>query len=573
MPIRVLEPIVAAKIAAGEIVERPASVVKELVENCLDAQATQITVEIQGGGIELIRVTDNGVGIPTSELQLAIERHATSKISSESDLDSIATMGFRGEALGSISAVSNLNVTSRCRGANQGGYVQLKNGALERSGVIGCSEGTTVTVQDLFENIPARRKFLRSETAESGRIHRLIGQLAPAFPDIRFQLITNGRVTLATQGRGDLREVLASVYNRSSADALLPLADPEWNGYSINGLVSPPHLTRANRSAINFYVNRRWVQSRLMLQALEEAYRGLLMEHRHPLASLHIQLPPQEIDVNIHPTKQEIRFQQEDSVFALVQRAVRGPLVAQSPVPLVLPSRHTPTHFRPHVTSIDPSQTPLALQIVPRRQPDVEARDVRLTLMAQTLPVLRVLGQANKTYIVAEGPEGIYLIDQHAAHERVRYEQVIVQVHEKQTNVQGLLEPVAVELLPGQRELLERWHDVLNTHGFLGETFGDQTYLLRGVPAGIKDRNPDALLSEALDNLAKALDVGQAASSLAASIACHSAVRAGDSLTVEEMTGLVRELEKVESPHTCPHGRPTMLHLSINDLERDFGRT
>ena len=572
MPIHILDPRVAAKIAAGEVVERPASVVKELAENALDAGATHITVEVQGGGVDLIRVTDDGEGIPVLDLELAVERHATSKIDEEGDLQSIGTLGFRGEALPSIAAVSRMVLTSRARGASQGAYIRVQGSVMEQKGAAGCPEGTSVAVQDLFANVPARRKFLRSAAAESGRIHAVVIQLALGHPRVRFQLVSNGKNRFASPGTGELRDVMASVHDPQTVEGMLGIDGTDSDGRLTWGYVSPPSLHRANRSAIKLYVNRRWVQSRLLLQALEEAYRGLLMEGRHPLAVLHLELPPHEVDVNVHPAKREVRFHSEGLVFSLVQRAVRQKLVAQSPVPLVTAWPAGPAPFR-----ADPGPGWRGLEepapwrsLIPPK--DGEPQEETPQLLTGILPTLRVLGQAGGTYIIAEGPGGVYLIDQHAAHERVVYERVTQWATEHQPEVQGLLEPQAVELLPAQMQSLEEWNDTLMAYGFRGEPFGEGTYLLRGVPGSLRDTGVERLLGEILDLLAQARDPAQAGDSIAASIACHSAVRAGDILSQQEMSALVRQLEAAGSPHTCPHGRPTMVHLSVSNLEREFGR-
>ena len=587
MPIRVLDPRVADKIAAGEVVERPASVVKELVENAIDAGATRVTVELQGGGVELIRVTDDGEGIPVLDLEVALERHATSKVSLESDLEGIATLGFRGEALPSIAAVSRLVLTSRTRGASQGAYVRINGGVLERKGAAGSPEGTSVAVHELFANVPARRKFLRSESAEATRIYGVVAQLAMAYPAVRFQLLVGDKERFASSGDGSLREVIARLYDRETAEGMVEVSGEDGGGRRTWGYVSSPSVHRANRSAINFYVNRRWVQSRLLLQAVDEAYRGLLMEGRHPIVALHVELPLEEVDVNVHPAKREVRFHNEGAVFSLVQRAAREALVARSPVPLVVPETHR-GEFAPVQTGAgsdwsrrgEQGGAPLPWRmLVPERTPEdgeghpLEDREERaLPLMAEALPALRVLGQAGGMYIVAEGPEGVYLIDQHAAHERVLYEQVTRRAAERAPEVQGLLEPLAVEIQPSQVQALEAWRDTLANYGFHGEPFGDNVFLLRGVPGGLKETDPEGLLGEVLELLSKAQDPAQAADGVAASIACHSAVRAGDPLSQEEMASLVRQLEAAESPHTCPHGRPTMVHMSAASLEREFGR-
>ncbi|MEE8442251.1 MAG: DNA mismatch repair endonuclease MutL, partial [Dehalococcoidia bacterium] len=460
MPIRILDQSVASKIAAGEVVERPASVVKELVENSLDAGAKHITVEVQGGGLELIRVTDDGEGIPVLDLELALERHATSKIVQDGDLQNIETLGFRGEALPSIASVSRMVLTSRVRGTDQGAYVRVNGGVMERKGAVGCPEGTSVAVHDLFVNIPARRKFLRSAAAESGRIHSVVTQLALGHPQVRFQLLVNDRKSFSSPGSGNFRDALASVYDSRTMEGMLEISGSDTEGRSAWGYVSSPSLHRANRSAINFHINRRWVMSRLLLQAVEEAYRGMLMEGRHPLVALHVELPPAEVDVNVHPAKREVRFHHEGSVFSLVQRAVRETLVARSPVPVVAPQSAVATSFRSYpapTTGAQQEPLPWSTLIPPKTQAPVEERPGALM---DTLPALRVLGQAGGMYIIAEGPEGVYLIDQHAAHERVLYERVAREAKERQWEVQGLLEPQAVELLPTQIQTMETWEKV-----------------------------------------------------------------------------------------------------------------
>lgn len=301
------------------------------------------------------------------------------------------------------------------------------------------------------------------------------------------------------------------------------------------------------------------------------------MDGRHPLVALHVYLPHDEVDVNVHPAKREVRFHHEGSLFSLVQRAVRETLVAESPVPLVSPGAARAGSFRAFAMSAESRQSvagqgELALGVIPPREGPRASEHTEATTVSNALPALRVLGQAGGTYIIAEGPGGVYLIDQHAAHERIRYEQVVRLAGERQPEVQGLLEPQAVELLPEQVQVVEQWSDTLSAHGFRGEPFGDKTYLLRGVPAGITNTSADRLLMEVLDLLSRAQDPAEAGASLAASIACHGAVRAGDALTHEEMVALVRQLESAVSPQTCPHGRPTMLHLSSNNLEREFGR-
>ena len=330
MPIRVLASDVVSKIAAGEVVERPASVVKELVENSLDADATQISVEVRGGGVNLIRVIDNGTGIPPDEVTVAFQRYATSKIGDLGDLDAISSLGFRGEALPSIAAVAEVEVMTRTAEELAGIYLSLKNGVVVKTGKRASPQGTTVTVRHLFQNVPARLKFLKSNTTESSRISNLVSQYSLAFPEVRFSLFHDGRTALQTVGNGALRDVMVKVYGLETAGAMIAVGE---GNYPVWGFVSPPHLARSSRGHLSFFINRRWVQSGLLSRATEDAYRGLLMTGKHPIAVINISLPPKDIDVNVHPSKAEVKFRDEHDLFTTVQRSVRAALVKEMTVP------------------------------------------------------------------------------------------------------------------------------------------------------------------------------------------------------------------------------------------------
>ncbi len=571
MPIKVLPTEVASKIAAGEVVERPASVVRELIDNALDAGATNLAVEVQGGGVRLIRVVDNGAGIPPEEVELAFERFATSKVSNADDLESISSLGFRGEALPSVAAVAEVTMVTRTGDELAGTLFSVKDGAVLEKAKRGCPLGTTVTVRNLFRSFPARLKFLKSTTTENGHISQVVTQYSLAFPEVRFVLIIDGRTTFRSPGKGSLREVLGVVYGAENAKSLLAVesvnADDDPMLPRVNGFVSPPSFTRASRSYISFFVNRRWVQNRMLPYALEEAYRGLLVTGRHPVAVINIALPPQEVDVNVHPAKSEVRFRHERDVFAAVQKAVRDTLVAQSPMPTL----DTLYQAQPApAVSTEPLVMPYSgAQAAPATSP--VATPPPAAPAAGSLPVLRVVGQVAGTYIIAEGPDGMYLIDQHAAHERVLFEKIRDQRQRRSVEIQGLLQPVPVELTVRQKELLEMHSEVLSEHGFDIEHFGERTCLLRSVPAMLRGQNLAQALTEMLDFL------GEEAKSdrreeIAASLACHSAVLAGQVLSREEMQDLMRQLERTSNPGHCPHGRPTMIHLSAAQLEKGFGR-
>ena len=617
MPIRVLAPEVSSKIAAGEVVERPASVVKELVENAVDAGATEVAVEIAGGGIESIRVTDNGGGIPADEIGLAFQRFATSKVASIEDLDAIGTLGFRGEALASIAAVAEVSLVSRPPDAESGARLEMREGVTGRVEPHGAAAGTVVTVRHLFRDFPARRKFLRSPAAESGRIQGMVSRLALAYPEVRWRLVVDGKEALATGGSGDMREAFGEVYDAETARQMLALEpDPEprtpnprgqgtgagVQGWPVcTGLIGPPSVTRANRSYITFFVNRRWVQSRTLAYALEQAYHGFLKEHRYPVAVVNVAVPPEQVDVNVHPAKSEVRFRHEDRVFAAVQQAVRRTLTQYAPVPEAtpLPQTPNPTPQTPGSGGLGLGfgETPRPMGVAafwptevldktaqpssPEHRtlhPETQGSGVRVQGSGEpptprgTLAVLRVLGQVQNTYVVAEGPDGMYLVDQHAAHERVLFEKVRALARERRPEVQALLEPVVLELDARQQELVDGRLDLLASMGFALEPFGASAYLLRGVPGVMAGEEPRGGFLDVLDLMADGGGFESWEERAAYSVACHSAIRAGKVLTMQEMTELTRLLEACEQPHTCPHGRPTMVHMSASHLEREFGR-
>ncbi|NQW23175.1 MAG: DNA mismatch repair endonuclease MutL [SAR202 cluster bacterium] len=571
MPIKVLSPDLAAKIAAGEVVERPASVIKELVENSIDAGASQITVEIKSGGVELLKVIDDGHGIPPEEVAVAFQRHATSKIDSQEQLDAIATMGFRGEALPSIAAVSRTVLTTR-QPLEPGGFrMELLWGELVSSGSQGSPPGTTVEVFDLFGNLPARRKFLRSASAETSRIQELVSRYALVFPGIRFQLVVDGRTSFTSPGNGVPREALLAVYGPQAATGMLEVhSEDSASGYQVDGFASAPSLTRANRTYMTFFVNRRWVQSRMLSFAVEEAYTGLLQVRRYPLASLNISIPYEDVDVNAHPAKREVRFRDESRVFSTVQRAVRAVLVADSPVPsLASPS---PDYAEPAASSFFPRSAFGGVRHGGGMSDFSGSAPADAAVSRQPAPPLKVVGQLKLTYIVAEGSEGMFLVDQHAAHERVLFDRICQKTSEQEPQSQPLLEPVSVELTPGQGDTLRTNLEALENYGFQLEPFGDGSYLLRAVPAIFGEGDPAKALLDVLDMTAFEGLVRQKEDVMAASIACHGAIRAGKSLTEPEMVALLEQLEATPNPHTCPHGRPTMVHFSSFHMEREFGR-
>jgi len=567
MHIKVLDSKVVAQIAAGEVVERPASVVKELVENALDADSSQIAVEVRGGGVGLIRVSDNGAGIPAAEVALAFERYATSKIGDLGDLQSIGSLGFRGEALPSVAAVAQVDLVTCIDGEAVGTYLSLADGVVVNQKNQARPRGTTVTVRNLFRKVPARLKFLKSTATENSHIANVVSQYALAFPEVGFGLFIDGRKSLQTSGRGRLIDCIIEVYGLEVARHMLSIADGEWGSGTtsvrVTGMLGSPAVSRSGRGYLSFFINHRWVNSRLLAWAVAEAYHGLLPTDKHPVAILNISLPLSEVDVNIHPTKSEVKFQNERPVFVAVQKAVRQTLVARMPVPRI---EEVATAYASPPGQVPALQTSSAVSSRSTSPP----LEMPLTLTT-SLPVLRVLGQLMASYIIAEGPDGLYLIDQHAAHERIVFERVKQQRLRQAVEVQGLLEPATFEVTPQQAAVLKSHYEDLTEFGFAIEPFGDRTYLVRAVPHLLSNADWPAMLRELLDS---AEDKSDWSEKIAISIACHSgAVRAGQVLSDDAMRELVRQLEQAATPHTCPHGRPTMIHLSSRQLRREFGRS
>ena len=582
MPIRILPDHVASQIAAGEVIERPASVVKELIENALDAGSNQIGIEILHAGKRLISVTDNGFGIPKSELGLAVSRHATSKLARAEDLFCIETLGFRGEALASIGSVSRMVVKSRIKDAETGGLVRVDGGKMSSPMEVGLPQGTQVTVEDLFYNVPARLKFLKTDSTERRHIEALVTRYALAYPEVRWELLVDGKASIQTSGNGDQREVLSSLYGVEIAKELLGVSFEE-DDIHVHGFISPVSLTRSNRREITVFVNGRWVKDPSVTAAILKAYHTLLMVGRYPIVVLFLEMPPETVDVNVHPAKAEVRFRQGNLVFTRTQRAVRRALLAYSPVPDLRPQlwgAHR-EHERREVDlalgmAADIRSTQGGFGLTDQSETlDHSKISVHTgTLDLDHLPILRLIGQVAATYLVAEGPDGLYLIDQHAAHERVLFEQLMAQQSQKQVPAQSLLEPVTVTLPPEKSRLLEDQLPVLDKLGFDVEPFGPNTFSVRAIPALIVGGDPEAALNVLVEDFEEDETPLQSAKEamITARICKRMAVKGGQILSPDEQKALIQGLERCQSPRTCPHGRPTMIHLSADLLERQFGR-
>lgn len=598
MPIRILSDDLASKIAAGEVIERPASVVKELVENALDAGARDIRLEVRGGGQRLIRVADDGTGIPHDDVPTAFARHGTSKLQSADELFSIQTLGFRGEALPSIASVARVTMITRQTDESNGTIFKTENAQTLSYQPHGAPRGTVITVEDLFRNVPARLKFLKSPGAESAHIAELVHAYALAYPNVRFSLVNDGKLMFQTAGSGKLSDVLIKVFGGETAREMIeirtndsdmhssdsPLAPDEAFPIAAHGYVTPPSIHRGNRRLQYLFVNGRWIEDRSVAHAVTEAYHTMLMVGRFPLFVLNLQLPPDAVDVNVHPTKMQVRFREPGQVFRVVQRGVRRALHEKFPVPTIAPSSpfsppsfgdrspfdssawrpdstlSMPTDAQQTTTALSPS---LQLSISPSLTPSV----------APSLPLLRVLGQIFSTYITCEGPDGLYLVDQHAAHERVLYEKWMTE-REVSTATQELLEPMPMELSAVHWAVWETEREDLERAGFRIEPFGGQTILVRAIPAILKNKEPRKTFLEILDMTDEGGYPIQAAAEarLIMSICKGAAIKGGQVMSLEEMRALMRDLERCVAPRTCPHGRPTMIQMNTAMLEREFGR-
>jgi DNA mismatch repair protein MutL len=586
MGIQVLPADVAAKIAAGEVVERPASVVKELVENAIDAGAGTIRVEIMSGGKRLIRVMDDGCGISQEEVPLAFARHATSKLVSVEDLNRVQTLGFRGEALASVAAVSQLTLITRPPQQAAAARVRVEGGEQQAVGAAGSPAGTIITVENLFFNVPARLKFLKANATEAGHIHRIVSHYALAYPHIRFVLQNESRVTFQTSGNGELFDALAVLLGLDTARQMIPVATPTQQPVSVAGFVGTPSLHRGARDQIIFFVNKRWIQDRALNQAVIQAFHTFLPVGRFPVAVLNITLPPEVVDVNVHPTKAEVKFQEPRHIFSVVQKGVRQAVVDAAPVP-GYGHHHTPSPQRdahafnwvpPQHQQPDRSMTDFAFEAQRTLPVPPGAEHTRPFTDAAPepamLPPLRVVGQIQQMYIITEGPDGLYLIDQHAAHERILYEKLAAQKAQAQVVGQQLLEPAVVELSPGHAAIVEAEHEQLAAVGFDIEPFGGATYRVRAMPEMLGTAEPGQTLVDILAEMADgAIPLARETHEKIAITVCKRAsIKGGQVLSTEEMRELIRQLEQTTAPRTCPHGRPTMIHLSASQLAREFGR-
>ncbi|MBB2182991.1 DNA mismatch repair endonuclease MutL [Lachnospiraceae bacterium MD1] len=649
--IHILDEPTINQIAAGEVVERPSAVVKELIENAMDAGATAITAELKDGGLSFIRITDNGAGIPKEDIPLAFLRHATSKIRSAEDLLSITSLGFRGEALSSISAVAQVELITKTP-SSLNGYRYLIEGGEEKSlEEIGCPGGTTIIVRNLFYNTPARRKFLKSATTEAGYVSDLMERLMISHPNISFKFILNNQVKLQSSGNNSSRDILYHIYGRDISKELISLEYQSEN-ISISGYIGKPVINRGNRNFENYFINGRYIKSNVITKAIEEAYKPFLMQHKYPFTSIYFEINPSLIDVNVHPQKLEIRLKNSEEVYQTTFHVIRDALSNKEMIPKVkltaeeekkeelvrLPEPFeenrrkqftSSLHGENNVNTISYSSDPKektstqnyvaeqcsyptskvlntsipakadtldekALNMhrndesVSNRVPEVlsttqmnlfEEAETETSvpfLSKQALQEHRIIGQVFQTYWLIEYQKELYIIDQHAAHEKVLYERIMTAARNKTFASQQLLPPIVLTLSLREQEVIKKHEEVLASLGYEIEQFGGNEYSVRAVPADLYGISEKELLLEFIDELAedfigKVTDPNSVLERVA-SLSCKAAVKANHSFTSEEAATLINELLTLENPYHCPHGRPVIISMSQYEMERKFKR-
>lgn len=606
------------QIAAGEVVERPSSVVKELIENAIDAGAKAITVELKEGGISLIRVTDNGCGIGKDQVKKAFLRHATSKISSIEDLSFVDSLGFRGEALSSIAAVSQVEVITKTRPDLTGIRYSIAGGTEEDMEEIGAPDGTTFLVRNLFYNTPARKKFLKQPQTEGGYVSDLMEHIALSRPDISVKFVNGGQVRFHTSGNGDLKEVIYRIYGKEMAQSLIPF-EAECELCRVSGYIGKPEINRSNRNFEIYFVNGRFVKDDILSRAIEEGYRQYVMQHKFPFVVLHLTMDPQEIDVNVHPSKMQIRIHKGNEMYSFLSGAIHERLHEVEMIPKVLldekkeekniyakvPEPFETKRIASLVKEDTRSEIPPVLQkslpnrifgqqnernngqnagihsnIIKAVEHIVVERPVQMNLFEEKILTAdarnqyRILGQIFDTYWLISFKDKLLFVDQHAAHEKVKYERLVKELEQKQVSMQTVNPPAVLSLTGKEEELLNEYRDYFEQLGFEIEDFGGGSFALRCVPADLYGCNEKQLFTEIMDELSENPMKGAPDVILhkLASMACKSAVKGNSSMKTQEMEALIDELLTLDNPYHCPHGRPTVISMSKYEIEKKFKR-
>lgn len=571
--IKILPENLINQIAAGEVVERPASVVKELVENSIDAGADEIVVEIKDAGKTFIKITDNGCGMSPEDLELALQRHATSKIFGEADLWKIKTMGFRGEALASIASVSKLIIRSKRNEDLAGTELQTEGGEIRIKQEVGMKTGTCVEVYNLFFNTPARQKYLKQDSTELNHITAMLNTIALGNPDLAFKFVHDGRIVFDLPAVTDFISRVADVFGKATADAMLPVFYG-GNEFKIDGFIGKPLLSRSTSQYQYFFVNKRPIQHFLLANTIKSAFHSMLMEDKKPVFILNITIDPALIDVNVHPRKTEIRFEDQQTMVKVMYGCVKAALEKNSLMPKGFTEsvRYMSDRFPRDVSTAGqaglPEQTLFDDLLTGQRQSQNPGQ-------FRNSPSMKSVTQISNSYIVAEDEDGLILIDQHAAHERVRYEQLMDQFENQQKSVQPLLMPLQMELTKEEVDMIEQNKKIFDDLGFEIEPFGGNTFVVHAVPAFLSKEDLEQVVRGVLDdifNQKNSSKIHGDVEKILTYMACRSAIKFGQKLNLPEMQSLIMQMDKLKRPYTCPHGRPTMISLTLSELERMFGR-
>ncbi len=561
------------QIAAGEVIERPSSVVKELLENSLDADSTHITLEIDGAGDERITVTDNGHGMDSEDALLALERHATSKIESQEDLSTITTMGFRGEAIASIASVSHLTLKTKRKEDLTGIKIQSIAGTIENKEECACAEGTQITMKNLFFNTPARKKYLKSMSTEYQSILKLFQRIALINMSTHFKLVHDNSLVADYPPTSTIKDRTRQVLGKHASDNIMDL-HYESEGLVVSGVIGKPDLARKGTKHQYLYVNGRPVKHSLFNYSLSESYRSLLMDGKKPFFIINIAVDPELIDVNVHPRKLEIRFRNQSHIFAVLRKATKKVLDQNNLMPsLELSSQLNKKQESDAVDLYRQAQYKAPLTYNHDRHAKLNKYSYKQE--EKSAPSMMPLAQIAQSYILAENEHGLVLIDQHAAHERIRFEELMDQFEQTQKQKQQLLLPVTIELSPHENELLKKHATTLSTLGFDIEEFGKNTHIIRSVPSIIDQENVESILLNVISDLADNRPTHAVTDPQTAVIeymACRSAIKFGKTLSHDEMVELIRQLDALKRPYTCPHGRPSMIHVTFDELEKRFKR-
>jgi DNA mismatch repair protein MutL len=585
--IRILDEKVISQIAAGEVIERPVSVVKELVENSIDAQARRIHIELEEGGKRLIRVEDDGIGMNRKDAETAFLRHSTSKINTLRDLEAILSLGFRGEALASIAAVSKVSLITKSRDEDgEGTEIYAEGSKIRHVKDAAANAGTVIAVRDLFYNTPARRKYLKTQRTELAKISDLVSRQALIHPEISFMLIHEGSEIINAPEVGNLLDNIVHLYGMDTAREMLSVEYSDLD-YSISGFISKPAVTRKSKSHISFFINKRYVVSKLLSSALKDGYGNLIMKNRYPVAVLDLTIDPRKIDVNVHPTKLEIRFEDDRDVSYAIHKAVEEALEKHS----LIPDMGAADVQKPTLAAFESQEGDLAEgtspipEIEAKRQINIESFDVggmaaqpiehEEDVGTSTLPKMYLIGQTMNTYIVAQSGNDVLFIDQHAAHERVLFEKLRSYKRDDMKNRQELLSPITIELSPRQKSFVSAHTGILDGLGFRLEHFGANTYQVTSVPVTLSETGDSNTVIDIIDEFAaigRSKGEDEMMERAAAVVACHSAIRGGDILSPSQMKELLASLYGTDNVYSCPHGRPTILSISRTELEKRFKR-